>query len=71
MKAIGIIQPKGLNGKTFVKLPVKGETYNYILANKERMTEQASLPQEFQNIGLFEFDPADQFCYWQNPNDGE
>lgn len=57
MYAVGIVTAeKSATGHPTIKLLVNGKWHTWVLAN--------DMPINEHNIGLFRFEPEDQFCYW-------
>jgi hypothetical protein len=63
MKAIGKLAfKKVVGGKEMVNIFYNGNWFNCGLENEDDM------PLGHPHFGLFEFEPADQFCKWIDPN---
>jgi len=62
MYAVGILTgEKTATKHPFVKLLVNNKWQTWVLYN--------DMPVNFHHIGLFRFEPSDQFCYWVDANE--
>lgn len=69
MKAVGEIQDAAntAEGRRQVKLYVR-ENINRYVGVRYTLDNEDDLPVGHPAIGLFEFEPQDQFCTWIDPN---
>lgn len=62
MYAIGKISGRKFRGLDIVTLFYNGQWQGWNLSNPE------DVPSDWPDFGLFEFEPADQFCKWVDPS---